>query len=73
MGSNSWVGTNNNSFAYKLTGADREYYLIHVNGLGTTEKFDLTGYTLYLDTLGENRALGANYTVNKYQTIIAYK
>jgi pullulanase len=67
------VNTNKSAISYKLTGADKKYYIIHVNGLGTTDKFDLSGYTLYLDTLGENRALGANYSLNKYQTIIAYK
>ena len=41
---------------------------------GNTEEIDLTGYTLYLDTLGKyaDEALG-QIELGRFETIIAYK
>ena len=53
-----------------------EYVIIHQNGLAkkNTEGVDLTGYTLYLDTLGKyaDEALG-EISLDRFETIIAYK
>lgn len=52
----------------------RDYKIIHANGTvagkGLTE--DFAGYSLVLDTLGENKLSGET-AVGAYQTIIAYK
>lgn len=54
---------------------NRTYRIIHSNGVSNNEKvIDMSGYTLYLDTLGlESLVLNQNTTIADYQTIIAYK
>ena len=67
-----------NTIMYKIvdTEANREYIFIHQNGINrnNTQNFDLTGYTLYLDTLGlhGDEALG-EVSMDRFETIIAYK
>ncbi|MBQ3042286.1 MAG: hypothetical protein IJD47_03720, partial [Clostridia bacterium] len=62
------------TFKGEIDGAERTIKVIHANGgvpAGTT--VDLTGYTLYLDTLNVQGLELTNATpVAKYQTIIAY-
>ena len=68
----------NNTIRYKLIDNvnNIEYVIIHQNGRasGNTEEIDLTGYTLYLDTLGKyaDEALG-QIELGRFETIIAYK
>ena len=51
-----------------------EYIICHSNGISTQQKIvDLSGYTLYLDTLNTNVTLGSSTSVQPYQTIVAYK
>ena len=60
---------------YSLNSDDKQYIVIHSNDVGTKSSIDLSGYKLYLDTLGtieKDTELG-NVTPKKYQTIIAYK
>ena len=67
-----------NTIMYKIvdTTQNREYVFIHQNGINrnATDNFDLSGYTLYLDTLGlhADEALG-EVTMERFETIIAYK
>lgn len=53
--------------------ANRTYRIVHSNGVASPKGVDLSGYSLYLDTLNSNIALTAETTVSEYQTIIAYK
>ena len=71
------VRNSNNVITYKIqdTVNNREYYIIHSNGVNveTRVEFDLTEYSLYLDTLNElNDDLG-KIKPKAFQTIIAYK
>ena len=52
-----------------------EYIICHSNGISTQQKVvDLSGYTLYLDTLNQtNLELTNSTNVSAYQTIIAYR
>ena len=62
--------------SYKLTDSDnnREYYVIHANGLEANNVVDLSGYTLYWSTLElTNKVLSAETPVGQYETIVAYK
>ena len=58
--------------SYSITEGGRTYQFIHVNGLGSDKTFNLEGYTLYLDTLGE-KTLTASTSLSPFETIIAYK
>lgn len=52
-----------------------EYIICHSNGVSSNQKIvNLSGYTLYLDTLNlTNLRLTDSTIVNSYQTIIAYR
>lgn len=73
------VNSNSNGslIHYTLTDAEAnlEYVIIHSNGVNANDKkFNLEGYTLYLDTLNvAGLELTANTVISNYQTIIAYK
>ena len=49
------------------------YRIVHHNGVASADTIDLSGYTLYLDTLNSNVELTSSTQVKPYQTIIAYK
>lgn len=53
----------------------KEYVVIHSNGVNVDGRasYDLTGYTLYLDTLNELSGELTSVTPKAFQTIIAYK
>ena len=53
----------------------KEYVIIHSNGVKVSDRpsFDLSGYTLYLDTLNELEGELSQVTPKAFQTIIAYK
>jgi pullulanase len=61
------------SLSGKLNNENKIFKIYHVNGLGTTSlsNIDLTGYSLYLDTLGNNRS--GSFKPDKFETIIAEK
>lgn len=67
----------NNTLLYRLTDTEnsKEYIVIHTNGVNPSSRgtIDLTGYTLYLDTLGELEGELGEVTPKAFQTIIAYK
>ena len=60
---------------YDIVNNDKEYIVIHKNGVDKEISIDLSGYKLYLDTLNvlnENESL-ENIKIENYQTIIAIK
>lgn len=63
------------SYSFKDKMTNRTYFVVHKNGLdtGKNNEFDLSGYSLYLDTLNENKALSSKTTLDAYETIICYK
>ena len=70
------VSENRATISYKVqyTAANMEFYILHSNGLGDTTAYDLSGYTLYWSTIGGNtRTISSATTLDKYETIIAYK
>ena len=54
---------------------EKEYIIIHSNGVNADSRasYDLTGYTLYLDTLNELSGELTSVKPKAFQTIIAYK
>ena len=70
------INETNNVITYHLTDTANslDYIVIHANGLDKAHSVDLTGYTLYLDTLGlhTDETLG-EVSVQPFETIIAYK
>ena len=70
------TSTNRATISYKITDTanSREYYILHTNGLGDTTTYNLSGYTLYWSTTGgSTRTLSSSVTLDKYETLIAYK
>ena len=73
------INTADNNCVIKYTIKDTtnnvEYYIIHSNGVNPTSRtaIDLTGYTLYLDTLNKLSGELTTVTPEAFQTIIAYK
>ena len=65
--------TNMSYFYYDITTPAGTYRIIHHNGYDSTATVNLSGYTLYLDTLGKYSSVSGNTTIYPYQTIIAYK
>ena len=73
---NVYASTDNGAISYKIndTTNNREYYIIHANGLGTAATFDLSGYNLYWSTVnGLNKELTSITALDKYETIVVYK
>ena len=68
----------NSVITYKIEDKanNKEYLIIHANGVNVSSRsaIDLTGYTLYLDTLG-NYSEGelGSVTPQAFETIIAYR
>ncbi|MCD8195473.1 MAG: type I pullulanase [Coprobacillus sp.] len=66
-----------NAISYTFESGDYDLFVGHANGVSQygNEKFDLSGYTLYLDTLGEytTESLTSATELLNYQTLIAYK
>ena len=70
------VSSNRATISYKITDTanSREYYILHTNGLGDTSTYNLSGYTLYWSTTGgSTRTLSSAVTLDKYETLIAYR
>ena len=61
---------------YKVTSGNKEYMVIHCNGVGARTAIDLSAYEVYWDTLGTlevGTSLANNFVPAKYQTLIALK
>ena len=61
---------------YKVTSGNKEYMVIHCNGVGARTAIDLSAYEVYWDTLGTlevGASLTNNFVPAKYQTLIALK
>jgi len=70
------LSADKSTISYELPDAtnNRIYKILHVNGLGTSSTYDLSGYTLYWSTSeGESKALTNATPLAKYETLIAYK
>ena len=53
---------------------NKQYMIIHSNGLGTESEFDLTGYTLYWSTISKGeKTLSSATKIQPFETLIAYK
>ncbi len=66
------VTDNGGCIYYTIEDGEDIVTFIHVNGLGTSQTFNLEGYTLAVDTLG-NKTLSANTPVAPFETLVAYK
>ena len=52
----------------------KTFQVIHVNGLGTNETFDLEGWNLYWSTIeGQDKVLSAETALQPYETLVVYK
>lgn len=52
----------------------RDYYILHSNGLGESQTFDLSEYSLYWSTLsGSERTISNETAIEPYETLIVYK
>ena len=62
-------------YTIKDTTNNLQYYIIHSNGVNPSSRtaINLTGYTLYLDTLNKLSGELSTVTPEAFQTIIAYK
>ena len=73
------VSEDSGMISYKITSGSKEYYIVHANGImaeDTDRTVDLTGYSVYLDTIGTYEAghtFDGSVVVGQYQSIIAYK
>ena len=71
------VKTKGNLIYYTLKDKDtkRTYKIFHKNGYrnGGADIFDLSGYTVYLDTINAHKALGKSTQIVPYETLICYK
>jgi pullulanase len=68
-------GDDNNMIGYKITTETKEYVIVATNGYSanTLPTVDLEGYTLYLDTLSEDKELTKATELSSFETLIAYK
>lgn len=64
---------NNGVIKATFTSDNKEYLIIHSNGLKTSTSIDVTGYTLYLDTLNKLVDVKGTINIEPYQTLILYK
>ena len=67
--------TGKNELIYDLSdGEGATYRICHVNGVNENpEPVDFEGYSLVLDTLGEDTPLSESTQVSPYQTLIGRK
>ena len=61
------------SYTVKDETTNREYLIIHVNGVGDETKYDLEGYTLYHSTVDASKVISSETTILPYETLIVYK
>ena len=61
------------SYEIKDTANNRTYKVVHGGASLSGATVDLSGYTLYLDTLNSNVSLTSSTSISAFQTIIAYK
>ena len=62
-----------NQYSYSFEDENYTYKFVHNNGYGEFDSVDLEGYTLYLDTLSQDKTLSASTPMSAYETVIAYK
>lgn len=64
---------NNNLISYSLSDSEKEYVFYFNNGYKKESNIDLSDYTLYLDSLNENKTLSSTTELETYEVLIAYK
>ena len=53
---------------------NKEYMVIHANGLESTQTYDLSQYSVYWSTISKlNKTLNANTGIERFETLIVYK
>ena len=62
-----------NQLVYSFEDENTIYKFVHNNGYGQFDDVDLSGYSLYLDTIEEDKTLSAKTPTSAYETLIAYK
>lgn len=69
------VSENRNVISYEIDGGDKIYKIIHSNGYKNNDenKVNLSGYSLYLDTIENSKVLSEETALSEFETIIAYK
>lgn len=69
------ANSTNTRISYDVAYSDTtNFKVIHVNGLGTDEKFDLSGYKLYWSTIeGEDKVLSVETALQPYETLVVYR
>lgn len=69
------VSNNRNVISYEINDGDKVYKIIHSNGYKNNgeNKVDLSGYSLYLDTIDARKSLNSETILSEFETIIAYK
>lgn len=74
---NAIVVNHSENFAtayFNLVEGDNEYIIMHTNGVCDETVYDLSGYTLYYSTTqGNFRALNDSVTLDRFETLIAYR
>lgn len=72
---NVTVLENRNVISYEIDGGDKIYKIIHSNGYKNNgeNKVNLSGYSLYLDTVENSKVLSEETLLSEFETIIAYK
>ena len=65
--------SNGKILSYEMASDDKTYRVVHTNGVPGKEEIDLSGYSVYLDTLGKASGALGKLTLEPYQTIIAIK
>ena len=70
------MSSNGGKVQYTLTDTanNRQYLVIHVNGLGDSGTYDLSSYTLYWSTTaGDQKVLSAQTALDNYETLVVYR
>lgn len=69
------INTDGSLIYYDLVDKENNisYRIVHSNGVSSSKVVDLSNYSIYLNTLGNDISLSAATVIEPYQTIIAYK
>ena len=68
------VTSSGHQIGFEFAGTDgRTYKVIHNDGASEHDAVDLSGYTLYLDTLNSGLTLSSSTPMERFQTVVAYK
>lgn len=60
-------------YTLKDSANNKIYKILHSNGVSSTITYDLSSYSLYLDTVNGSKNLTSSTALEPYETLIAYK